>query len=312
MARLRARMAAEGGSSLIELLVAMAIFTFVMGAALSLFEVAVKSAPKDQERAVAVREAQTGLSGMTRRNPNAYDIVELTPNAIDFLVARQGVNKRVRYECGVTDNDITPALKKCQRSEATLSSPDRGPLPATGTPRKVIGRMLNGTAADPVLSYTMPPMEPLDPRGRSAGLSRGQPGLRLHPVGLRGGRPAAKVLPPSLAASRSDVKVKVPAKGDQKAACNSAGLAWTATASTSPGRTRSTCATSRPSRARTTRAARKSVRAGPSRTLRAKAGCLGMSKESPCVSSCVRGHAACAPSTARVASRWSRSLSRSS
>ena len=135
MARLRTRLAAEGGWSLIELLVAMAIFTFVMGAALSLFEVAVKSAPKDQERAVAVREAQTGLSGMTREVRNAYDIVEFPMtganayNVIDFLVTRQGVNKRVRYECGVTDNDVTPALKKCERSEATLSSPTRTHCP---------------------------------------------------------------------------------------------------------------------------------------------------------------------------------------
>ena len=32
----------------------MAIFTFVLGAALSLFEIGVKSAPKEQERAAAI------------------------------------------------------------------------------------------------------------------------------------------------------------------------------------------------------------------------------------------------------------------
>ena len=157
MARLRARMAAEGGWTLIELLVAMAIFTFVMGAALSLFGNTVKSAPKEHDRAIAVREAQTGLSGMTREVRNAYDIVELTRNVIDFLVTRQGVHKRVRYECGVTDTDVTPALKKCERSEATLSSRTQDPLPATGTPRKVSDGCSTAPAADPVFSYTMPP-----------------------------------------------------------------------------------------------------------------------------------------------------------
>ncbi len=213
MARMRARLAAEGGWSLIELLVAMAIFTFVMGAALSLFEVTVKSAPKDQERAVAVREAQTGLSGMTREVRNAYDIVELTPNVIDFLVARQGVNRRVRYECGVTDASVTPALKQCQRSEATLTSPNQEPLPAVGTPRKVIGRMLNGTAADPVFSYTTPPQEPLDPEDDPLD----------YPEATACTPPTTVLCLPAPWPVSIGVKVKVPGKGEQKPGCNNAG-----------------------------------------------------------------------------------------
>src|SRR3954447_16091647 len=153
----------QAGWTLIELLVAMSIFTFVLGAALSLFEVSVKSAPKEQERAAAIREAQTGLSGMTREVRNAYDIVELNPNVIDFLVTRQGVKQHVRYECGVTDNDVTPALKQCVRSEGAVPSNPDDPLPALGTAKSVIGRMLNGSSADPVFSYTTPPKDPLDP-----------------------------------------------------------------------------------------------------------------------------------------------------
>lgn len=213
MTRLRARMAVEEGFSLIELVMAMAIFTFVMGAALSLFEVTVKSAPKDQERAVAVREAQTGLSSMTREVRNAYDIVELTPNVIDYLVARQGVNKRVRYECGITDNDVTPALKKCQRSEATLTSATQDPLPATGTARKVIGRMINGTAAAPVFSYTTPAQEPLDPEDDPLD----------YPEAVACTPPTTVLCLPAPWPTSIGVKVKVPAKGDQKPGCFDAG-----------------------------------------------------------------------------------------
>ena len=194
---------------LIELLVAMAIFTFVMGAALSLFEVTVKSAPKDQERPPPIREAQTGLSGMIREVRNAYDIVELTPNVIDFLVTRQGVQKRVRYECGVTDTDVTPALKKCERSEGTVASRP-GPAARHGQRRAtVIGRMLNGgrrrprvqlhdAAAGPAATAED---DPLDcPRGRRA---------TIPAVGLVAGCPPAP-WPTSIG-----VKVKVPAKGER-------------------------------------------------------------------------------------------------
>ena len=210
MARLRVRMAAEDGWSLIELLVAMTVFLFVMGAALSLYEVGVKSAPKDTERAAAVREAQTGLSGMTREVRNAYDIVELTPNVIDFLATRKGVSKRIRYECGATDTDVTPALKQCQRSEATLTSPNQDPLPATGTAREVIGRMLNGTAADPAFSYTMPPQEPLDPEDDPIDYPEAGP---CTP-------PTTVLCLPAPWPTSIGVKVKVPAKGKLTGGCN--------------------------------------------------------------------------------------------
>ncbi len=217
-ARLHARVAAEGGWTLVELLVAMAIFTFVLGAALSLFEVGVKSAPKDQERAIAVRDGQTFLSGMTREVRNAYDIVELTPNVIDFLVTRQGVHKRVRYECGVTDT----ALRKCQRSEVTLASATVDPLPATGTPRKVLGRMVNGTAADPVFSYTMPAMEPLDREDLPSDYPEANQVCDFTPSDFVAGDPPRMCFPAPWPVYIG-VKIKVPAKGEQKPACNDAG-----------------------------------------------------------------------------------------
>ena len=36
-------------------------------------------------------------------------------------------------------------------------------MPALGTPRTVIARMINGSVADPVFAYTMPPVDPVDP-----------------------------------------------------------------------------------------------------------------------------------------------------
>lgn len=199
------RVGEESGWTLIELLVAMAIFTFVLGAALSLFEVSVKSAPKEQERAAAIQEAQTGLSGMTREIRDANEIFELSPSVIDFTTVRQGVQTHVRYECGVTDPEApasTPPLLRCQRSQGTVATP----MPALGTPRTVIGRMLNGSAADPVFAYTTPPQDPLDDED--------------DPLDVEG---AVLCTPPATSVSGYclpapwptyiDVKVKVPAKG---------------------------------------------------------------------------------------------------
>lgn len=196
------RVGEESGWTLIELLVAMAIFTFVLGAALSLFEVSVKSAPKEQERAAAIQEAQTGLSGMTREIRDANEVFELTPNVIDFTTLRQGVQVHVRYECGVADTSVTPALTKCQRAQGSVATP----MPALGTPRTVIGRMLNGSTADPVFAYTTPPQDPLDPED--------------DPLDVEGAVPCT---PPTTSVSGYclpapwptyiDVKVKVPAKG---------------------------------------------------------------------------------------------------
>jgi len=190
-ARLRDRLRDERGWTLIELLVAMAIFTFVLGAALTLFETSVKLAPKEQERAAAFREAQTGLSGMVREIRDANEILELTPNVIDFIVQRQGGQQvHVRYECGVADTDVSPALRKCQRSQAVWVPP--APMPALDTPRTVIGRMLNAPAADPVFAYTLPPVDAVDPEDDP--LDAAEPPQRTWPTYI-------------------DVKVKVPAKG---------------------------------------------------------------------------------------------------
>lgn len=198
--RLHAHLCQERGWTLIELLVAMAIFSFVLGAALTLFETSVKSAPKEQERAAAIREAQTGLSGMVREIRDANEILELKPNLIDFIVLRKGVQVHVRYECGVDDPDeADAALTQCQRSDGTVADP----MPALGTPRPVLGRMLNGSAVSPVFAYTTPPQDPLDPEE--------------DPLDVEGAipcdPPATGYCLPAPWPTYLDVSVKVPAKG---------------------------------------------------------------------------------------------------
>ncbi len=210
--RLHNRLRQEGGWTLIELLVAMAIFSFVLGAALSLFEVSIKSAPKEQERAAAIREAQTGLSGMVREVRDANEILALGPSLIDFIVLRQGVQVHVKYECGVVDPDAPPqppplpALHKCERSQGTVAAAP-SPMPALGTPRTVIGRMSNDLVADPVFSYTTPPMEPLDAEDTVADYPEAvpcDPPLPEDPL---------RFCLPGPWPTYIGVKVKVPAKG---------------------------------------------------------------------------------------------------
>ena len=69
-------------------------------------------------------------------------------------------------------------------------------MPALGTARTVIARMINGSVADPVFTYTMPPVDP--PTRRTT---------RLDAADRRTGGPPP--WPTYIA-----VAVKVPAKGD--------------------------------------------------------------------------------------------------
>ncbi len=138
--------------TLVELLASMAILMFVVGAILGLLDTTAKIAPKDQERAHAVREVQVGLERMTRELRQAYRVIAWSPNSFEVEVRLPGDDERttdveqhsdwhVQYSCEKKSSDPSP---RCTR----YATRPGGQLPTTGTP--VIERVQNTDSSLPV------------------------------------------------------------------------------------------------------------------------------------------------------------------
>ena len=132
----------EDGFSLIELLVAASLMVVVFGAALALFDTTARIAPKDQERAHAIRDAQVGLHRMTRELRQADAVYAATPTLLDVQLTIGGVPTRVVYDCD---------RPRCLRREIV-----GGTSPAAGQGDVVLERLLNGTPEKPVFRYSPP------------------------------------------------------------------------------------------------------------------------------------------------------------
>jgi Tfp pilus assembly protein PilV len=114
----RARLRSESGMSLAELLVVMLTMTIVLMAIMGLLDVAIKTAPRDQERALSIREGQVGLHIMTRELRQANKV--WTPGKTQIYV-NIGDDKHVLYDCDAVHPD-DPAQRRCLRWEAAIGS----------------------------------------------------------------------------------------------------------------------------------------------------------------------------------------------
>lgn len=147
----------EAGTTLVELMVVGALLVVVLGAILSLLDTAAHRAPKDQERAHVIREAQVGLARMTRELRQAHQVNGWGPNWMDVNVTitdgnpATEDNHRVLYEChGAPYDADNPSYDRCTRKAA----PEGQALPASGEP--VISGIVNGevtTGASRVFTY---------------------------------------------------------------------------------------------------------------------------------------------------------------
>ncbi len=104
--------------TLAELLIGMLVMTIVMIAILGLLDATVKTAPRDQERANTIREAQTGVHIMTRELREANKV--WTPGKTQIYV-NIGDDRHVLYDCGVVQPD-DPTERQCRRWEAAIGS----------------------------------------------------------------------------------------------------------------------------------------------------------------------------------------------
>jgi type II secretory pathway pseudopilin PulG len=130
--RARRVLRSQAGFSLLELTMAATLLGVVVIAILAVADTSQKLAPKDQERAHAIRETQTGLHQMTRELRQAHAIVSTSPTAMTVRVLVNGVEQEVTYRCD-QPHPTNSAWKRCLR----------------GT-RLVVDRVLN----NPVFEYT--------------------------------------------------------------------------------------------------------------------------------------------------------------
>ena len=122
--------------SLAELLVGMVVSMIVMLAIFSLLDATVKTAPRDQERADTIREAQVGVHFMTRELREANKV--WTPGKTQIYV-NIGDDRHVLYDCGVVQPD-NPDERQCRRWEAAIGSE----LPLDEPGEVVVNRRMPG------------------------------------------------------------------------------------------------------------------------------------------------------------------------
>jgi len=104
--------------TLMELMIGMVTLTFVVLALLSLLDSAIKTAPRDEERASSIREGQVGVHIMTRELRQANKV--WTPGKTQIYV-NIGDDKHVLYDCDVVHPD-NPDQRQCRRWEAAIGS----------------------------------------------------------------------------------------------------------------------------------------------------------------------------------------------
>jgi Tfp pilus assembly protein PilV len=131
-----ARLRSERGLTLAELLIGLVTFSFVLFALMSLLDAAVKSAPRDQERANVIREGESGLHRMTRELRQANKV--WTPGKTQIYV-NIGANKHVLYDCDVAHPKVS-TQRRCVRWEAAIGNE----LPIDQGGQVVVDRRLPG------------------------------------------------------------------------------------------------------------------------------------------------------------------------
>ena len=122
--------------SLAELLVVMLTMTIVLLAILGLLDAAIKTAPRDQERALSIREGQRGLHIMTRELRQANKV--WTPGKTQIYV-NIGDDKHVLYDCNAVHPDDS-TQRQCLRWEAAVGAE----LPLDSPGEVVVERRIAG------------------------------------------------------------------------------------------------------------------------------------------------------------------------
>ncbi|MGI8862885.1 MAG: prepilin-type N-terminal cleavage/methylation domain-containing protein [Solirubrobacteraceae bacterium] len=145
------RIRSEAGFTIVEMLVAIALFITVFAVLLVPLEYAQTQTPKDVEWAHSVADGTTGLQRMMREIRQAYRIngTNADPTTgkgsmIDFYAILNGTDQEIEYDCSQhfptnTGNSYASQYYRCMR----VSVATGGALPAISTGTIVIDRVLN-------------------------------------------------------------------------------------------------------------------------------------------------------------------------
>lgn len=104
----------QRGISLIELMMTAAILSVVLGAILAVSETTAKLAPDDDERALIMQEARTGVHAMSRELRHATAVTSVADYELSFTVGTTSVT----YSC----TEPQPAVAgrtRCTRRQGT-------------------------------------------------------------------------------------------------------------------------------------------------------------------------------------------------
>lgn len=140
-------MRSQRGYTLIECMLVCGLLIVVMGGTLSLLDTTAKIAPREAERAHAVRDAQVGLASMVRELRQAHSVeAGYTATGLTVRTPVAGVTTKVAYDC----------------SQPSVSSPGRGlfscrrsQYAADGTTVVSTRRPLERLLTDQVFTYTV-------------------------------------------------------------------------------------------------------------------------------------------------------------
>lgn len=122
----------ERGFSLVEVLLVASVLAVVLGAILSLSATTAKLAPNDDERALVLEEARTGLNGMTRELREATSVGSTSDYSFQVNLG----SRVITYACNVPHPSIA-GRTQCTRKEGTSAAAtvvDHVLNVATGTP----------------------------------------------------------------------------------------------------------------------------------------------------------------------------------
>lgn len=154
--------ASQAGFTLIEMLVSAILSIVVLTAVLSALEASQNAQSRDQEWALVIQEARTGLATMTHEIRQAYKIKpeETTHTKITFYATIASKSWEIQYNCA--EPQAGTEYHECVRRAAQFAvqgepgKEEEVPptsLPATGVP--VIKDVINGTEK-PILQELLP------------------------------------------------------------------------------------------------------------------------------------------------------------
>jgi prepilin-type N-terminal cleavage/methylation domain-containing protein len=137
----------ERGFTLVELLVAALVLVIVLLGTMQVLDTSTRMAAQDTDRGHAIREAQVGLDRMVREARHAIAVVTAAPQVLELDVRRQGVDRRVRFDCSVAEPG-RPGLRRCVRTVVAG--------PGTGTGEPLITAITAAQGSSVVFAYTPP------------------------------------------------------------------------------------------------------------------------------------------------------------